>query len=130
MQSTFGLCDTTKVLVCSKRFKLCLQSTLCALNSAPWGSIRRGARTVHARCRYWGRSIDPFSRFRRNCVHFHTVCLVFSSAMYFVMFPCFKACWLQNFYGSILTPVSTELYLSHGFMHGCQSFTPAQLAGV
>ena len=28
--------------------------------TAPRGSIRRGARAVHARCGYWGCSIDPF----------------------------------------------------------------------
>ena len=28
--------------------------------SAIWGSIRRGARAVHARCGYWGCSTDPF----------------------------------------------------------------------
>ena len=28
--------------------------------SPPRGSIRRGARAVHARCGYWGCSVDPF----------------------------------------------------------------------
>ena len=35
----------------------------------PRGSIIRGAHTVRARCRYWGCSVDPFSRFRGNCIH-------------------------------------------------------------
>ena len=32
----------------------------CHMRCAPRGSIRRGARAVHARCGYWGCSIDPF----------------------------------------------------------------------